>query len=101
MIIDMVTGHETFTNPSVSTRLNCFYQKTKEDDPVSVYTAMKDPKSGISQLRRDFTQASDYNRHHGDWCHTRFEVPDCSFLTVNIEKKIGSNIFAISRLRYS
>lgn len=96
MIIDLITGHETFRDPSLSSRINCFYQKDKADDSISVYSAAKDAHSGITLVNREYREASNYNRNFGSWCSARFDVVDGGFITVNLERKT-TGTFSVSK----
>lgn len=96
MLIELSTGHETYSNPSLSCRVSCFYQRKPEDEAVSIYTAMKDKHSGLSMVTRDHLDASNYNRNHGDWNIGRFQAAEGSLITLSIEKRT-TGVFSMNK----
>lgn len=88
MLIEVISGHETFSG-GFDTRVGVFYRNQADETALPIHDVARHPNGGVSQIGTPtFMLACEANRNHGSWTIARYAVRDDSFTTVLISKKL-------------
>ncbi len=102
MFLQTIAGSETFSASNGgplnagSVQIAQFIRRTGSLPDVPLQTATRDPSNGVDLIgTAEQLPASRQNRNHGVWTIARHVVPEGSYITLSIKKKLGRDfVFA-------
>lgn len=69
-----------------------FYRRKGWKDDMAINMAVRDSHSGIRNIGNDtLVNASQYNRNHGVWVTSRYQIEPENFFKVSINKKLSGD----------
>jgi hypothetical protein len=88
MIIETISGHETFSG-GYETRIGLFYRNAATEQSKPLFELAKMHNSGVSPIgSSQYILACEANKNHGAWSIARYAVRENSFINVLISKKL-------------
>jgi len=88
MIIETISGHETFAG-GYETRVLLFHRSHASAESIPLFTAIKNPASHVQQIgSNNYILACEANKNHGNWNIVRYAVAERCFIIVAISKRL-------------
>jgi hypothetical protein len=96
MILGVIAGSESFSAQrggflnAGTIKVAQSFMRNISAAPEALQFAWKNPLNGVSEISRpEQHPASQQNQNHGVWVTSRYQVPEESFILLNIMKKTG------------